>query len=152
MTIEYQKTPPSKTTTAYLSVPASWSEEIHVQALQRVRTDLPDLRIESFMTVFTMSELLADPPIWRELIQNFIAGVDVLIVATENERNRTVAHCEGTSDAGKSRERLHGSATFDDSSYDTIIWFHHTVHSSMSLVCSLPSGSSMGIFETTSKT
>jgi hypothetical protein len=69
---------------AYLSVPSSWSVEIHAQILQRVRTDLPDLSVESFMTAFTLSELLVEPPIWRELIQDFITGADLLIVATDS--------------------------------------------------------------------
>jgi hypothetical protein len=71
---------------AYLSVPSSWSEEVHAQVLQRVRTDLPDLRVESFMTALTLSELLAEPPVWRERILDFISGASILIVATDSAR------------------------------------------------------------------
>jgi hypothetical protein len=71
---------------AYLSVPSSWSDEVHSQVLQRVRTDLPDLHIESYRTAFTLTQLLADSPTWPELFQKFIEGASTLIVACDDTR------------------------------------------------------------------
>jgi hypothetical protein len=79
-------TPSAGEKVAYLSIPSKWSDEIKDQVLGRVRNDLPDLRIESFKSAFTLSELLADPSIWGDLIRNFIAGTAALIVATDSTR------------------------------------------------------------------
>lgn len=90
----YQKILQSKTVfsmksgekAAYLSAPANWSDEIHSQILQRIRGDLPDLQIDSFRTLVTVNQILDDSVNLRDLIQSFILGASVLIVATDSAR------------------------------------------------------------------
>jgi hypothetical protein len=71
---------------AYLSIPSVWSDEIKDQILHYVRGDLPDLRIESFRTAFTLFELVDESRPWPELFEKFIEGASTLIVACDGTR------------------------------------------------------------------
>jgi hypothetical protein len=71
---------------AYLSVPSSWSDEVHSQALQRVRDDLPDLHIESYQTAFTLNQLLDESTSWPERFEDFITNSSTLIVTCDDTR------------------------------------------------------------------